>query len=77
MQTETGVVRRNRKHLLRVPRDERERCNEENEEVPQNTPEPMVLNNQSPDCESPVESTSTEPTSRSIPDNSKGTRARS
>ena len=57
VQTETDVVRRNRRHLLRVPRDERERCNEENEEVPQNTPEPMVLNNQSADCESPVEST--------------------
>ena len=75
VQTETGVVRRNRRNLLRVPRDERERCNEEDEGVPQNTPEPMVLNNQSPDCESPVEST--EPTSRSIPDNSEGTRTRS
>ena len=75
VQTETGVVRRNRRNLLRVPRDERERCNEEDEGVPQNTPEPMVLNNQNTDCESPVEST--EPTSRSIPDNSEGTRTRS
>ena len=57
VQTETGVVRRNRRHLLHVPRDERERCNKEDEGAPQDTPEPMVLNNQSADCESPVEST--------------------
>lgn len=35
VQTETGVVRRNRRHLLRIPRDESEKIDEENGSVPQ------------------------------------------
>ena len=87
VQTETGVLRRNRRHLLRIPRDEREK-----REIPRSTHKKENNRNpdhenpvetipaepiQNPDNESPVETMPAEPTRSRITGRAEGTRTRS
>ena len=60
VQIETGV--------LRIPRNEREKREEENDEIPRSTHKAIEKNNRNPDNESPVETIPAESTQNWIPD---------
>ena len=80
-------------HLLRIPRDEREKRNEQNYEIPQSTHKAIKKNRnpdhkspvemmpaepiQNPDHKSPVETMPEESTRNRIPGRPKGTQTRS
>ena len=57
IQTESGILRRNRKHLQRIPRDERGKREEDKDEVPGNTHKPTEECRRNPDDENVFDTT--------------------
>ena len=84
VQTETGILRRNRRHLLHIPRDKREKRKEDKDEVlgsthkPTEEKSPPYINEESSrNAETPVETIPSPPAQNRMVTRSEGVRTRS
>ena len=83
-QTETGILRRNRRHFLHIPRDEREKRKEDKDEVlgsthkPTEEKSPLHINEESSrNAETSVETMPSPPAQNRMATRSEGVRTRS